>query len=71
MLFVITAAAGTGAPDESVTMPVMLAETWARADGIQDSRIKSAGSVRPRLARFDRPPQRRLSAGESGFTVNK
>jgi len=71
MLLVITVAAGTGAPDESVTIPLMLAETWARADGIQDSRMKSAGSVRRRLARFDRPPQRRVSAGESAFLVNK
>jgi hypothetical protein len=38
---VFTEAAGTGAPEASVTIPVMLAATWARA-GVQHASAKNA-----------------------------
>jgi hypothetical protein len=71
VFFVVTVAAGTGAPDGSVTMPLMLAETWARADGKQVSIKKSVGNVRRYRAQLDRLAGHRLSAREFGLNTNK
>ena len=61
-----TAAAGTGAPEASVTMPFMLADTWARAEGRQPNiRRTRASEARQRRVQFDQLAQRKGLTRES------
>jgi hypothetical protein len=53
--FVFTSADGTGAPEGSVTVPLMLAETCERAEGRPNNIRRRLSKVRRRHAHVDQP----------------
>src|SRR5258708_4911539 len=64
--FALTAAAGTGVPEGSVTVPLMLADTWARAEGKQPNIGRTrASEARQRRVQLDRLAQRKGLTTES------
>src|SRR5258708_40251898 len=64
--FAFTAAAGTGAPEGSLTVPLMLADTWARAEGKQPNiRRTRASEARQRRVQLHRLSQRKGLTRES------
>src|SRR6267154_2263590 len=61
-----TAPVGTGAPEGSVTVPLMLADTWARAEGKQPNiRRTRASEARQRRVQLHRLAQRKGLTRES------
>src|SRR5260370_2105290 len=68
--FVFTAADGTGAPEGSVTVPLMLGDYWARADGKQTNRKKRASDAARCRVQLDRLARRKKLARESSPIAN-